>query len=229
MRRLSNIAVLLLILVALGYLAGYLSEHRQRAAAVQFDAYDRLVPLLGQMNRADEAATTDYARVQMRQQLATLMGRDPLAQTSNYNWAALMVNLFAGLIIIFGSFTLLTMGYINAKRWVRPEKKGRIFQLLTVAENHVPILFFLACLGLYISYYPFAQNLHYYLTATGNIRDLEPLWYNVYPTFGMRPGHQVLNFEDPFRPYGFYAVAGLIIVAIYDVLVLAKQRGPKQP
>jgi adenine-specific DNA glycosylase len=35
------------------------------AADVQFDAYDRLVPLLRQMNRTDEAATADYAWAQM--------------------------------------------------------------------------------------------------------------------------------------------------------------------
>jgi hypothetical protein len=33
MRKLSSITILLLILVALGYLAGYLSEHRRRADA----------------------------------------------------------------------------------------------------------------------------------------------------------------------------------------------------
>jgi hypothetical protein len=193
------------------------------AAAVQFDAYDRLVPLLRQMNRTDEAATVDYARAQMHQQVATLQGKDPLAQSSNYNWAALMVHLFAGLTVIFGLFTLLTVAYVNAKRFIRPEKKGRIFQFLTVAENYMPILFFLACLGLYISYYPFAQNFHHYLTASGDIHDLEPLWYNVYPAFGLKPGHQVLDFEDPFLPYAFYALAGLVVVIIYDVLV--KRRG----
>jgi hypothetical protein len=197
------------------------------AAGVQFDAYDRLVPLLRQMNRTDEAATVDYARAQLHQQVAASMGRDPLAQSSNYNWAVLMVNLFAGLTVIFGLFTLLTVAYVNAKRWVRPEQRGRIFQFLTVAENYMPILFFLACLGLYISYYPFAQNFHYYLTASGDIHNLEPLWYNVYPAFGFGPGHQVLGFEDPFRPYAFYAIAGLIVVIIYDVL--AKRRGPQHP
>jgi hypothetical protein len=193
------------------------------AARVQFAAYDRLVPLLRQMNRTDEAATVDYARAQMRQQLATLQGKDPLAQSSNYNWAALMVHLFAGLTVIFGLFTLLTVAYVNAKRFIRPEKKGRIFQFLTVAENYMPILFFLTCLGLYISYYPFAQNFHHYLTASGDIHDMEPLWYNVYPAFNLKPGHQVLDFEDPFRPYAFYTLAGLVVVIIYDVLV--KRRG----
>jgi hypothetical protein len=196
------------------------------ATAVQNNAYVRLIPLLRQMNRPDEAATVDYAQAQLHQQLATLSGKDPLAQSSNYNWAALMVHLFAGLTVIFGLFTLLTVAYVNAKRWVRPEKKGRIFQFLTVAENYLPILFFLACLSLYISYYPFAQNFHHYLTASGDIHDFEPLFYNVYPAFGLRPGHQALGFEDPFRPYAFYAIAGLIVVIIYDVLV--KRRGPQQ-
>ena len=194
------------------------------AAAVQFDAYDRLVPLLRQMNRTDEAATIDYARAQMHQQLD--MGRDPLAQSSNYNWGALMVNLFAGLTVIFGLFTLLTVAYVNTKQLIRPEKKGRIFQFLTVAENYMPILFFLACLGLYISYYPFAQNFHHYLTANGDIHDLGPFMYNVYPALGFGPGHQVLDFQNPFRPYAFYAIAGLVVAVIYDVFV--KRQGRRQ-
>ena len=196
------------------------------AAAAQFDAYDHLVPLLRQMNRADEAATVDYVRTQMHQHLEILQGKDPLEQSSNYNWAALMENLFAGLTMIFGLLTLLTVGYVNAKRWIRPEKKGRMFQFMTVAENYMPILLFLACVALYISYYPFAQNFHYYLTANGVIHDIEPLFYNVYPAFGLRPGRQILHFEDPFRPYAFYALAGLVVVIIYDVL--AKRRGPQQ-
>jgi len=207
-------------------LSGIYLWGRWYATGVQFDAYDRLVPLLRQMNRPDEAATVDYARAMMHQQLDTQRGTNPLAQSSNYYWAALMVDLFVALTVYFGLLTLIAVAYVNAKRWIRPEKKGRIFQSLTVAENYLPILFFLACLGLYISYYPFAQNFHYYLRASGDIHDLGPLFYNVYPTFEFWPGQQALGFEDPFRPYVFYALAGLIVVIIYDVLV--KRRGPQQ-
>jgi hypothetical protein len=210
-------------------LSGVSLTEALEAADVQVDAYDRLVPLLRQMKRTDEAATTDYARAQMHQQVETLLGRDPLVKSSNFNWAASMVLLFAGLTVIFGLLSLLTVGYVNAKRWIRPEKRGLMFQFLTVAENYMPILFFLSCLSLYISYYPFAQNFHYYLTASGNIHDLGPLWYNVYPAPGLKPVYQDLDFEYPFRTYAFYAIAGAIVVSIYDILALAKRRGPQQP
>ncbi len=194
-------------------------------AAVTDIAYGRLLPLLRKTGRVDEAATVDYSNKELHQQLDILHGKDPLAQSSNYNWAALTVHFFAGLVAVFSLFTLVLIGYFTLKRWVRPERKGRVYQFFSVAENYVPILLFLSCLGMYFSYYPYAENLRYYLTAQGEIHNLEPLFYNVLPAFGMVPGHVALPPTNPFRPYVWYALAGLVVaVSIF----LLSQRRPSQ-
>jgi hypothetical protein len=146
--------------------------------------------------------------------LDVLHGKDPLAQSSNYNWGALTVHFFAALTSVFGIITLLIVLYVNAKRWVRPEKKGQLYQMLTGAENYVPIMLFLSCLGLYVSYYPYAQNFHHYMSATGEIHDFEPLFFNVLPNFFGPPGKVGLPVEDPFLPYIWYALAGLGLVVL---------------
>ncbi len=187
---------------------------RLMGSALQMDAYEHLIPLLRRTGRVDEAATVDYALKQVRQRLDAVQGKDPLAQSSNYNWAALMVDLFAASVLVFAVLTTLSVVYVNAKRWVRPEIKGRLYQILTVAENYLPVALFLACVGLYFSYYPYVQNFHHYMTASGEIHDFEPLFYNVLPTAELVPGRVVLPLGNPFRPYVWYALACLLVVTL---------------
>jgi len=78
----------------------------------------------------------------------------------------------------------------------------------------MPVLLFLACAGLYLSYYPYAQNFHHYMTATGEIHDFEPLFFNVFPNYGAPPGHNALPVGNPFRPYAWYALVGLILAVL---------------
>ena len=184
------------------------------AVAVQKIANKRLVPALRKAGQTDAAAALEMGEQQLDQQLATLRGKDPLSQSVNYNWAALIVEIFAGLVAVFGALTVVCLVYVNAKRWVRPEVKGRLFQLLTVAENYMPVLLFLACAGLYLSYYPYAQNFHHYMTATGEIHDFEPLFFNVFPNYGGMPGQSALPIGNPFRPYAWYALVGLILAVL---------------
>ncbi len=183
-------------------------------SGLQIQAYEHLLPLLRQGGRADEAATVEYALRALRQRQDIFREKDPLAQSSNYNWATLLVHLFAGLVVAFGFLTVLCVVYVNAKRWVRPGKKGRLYNLLTVAENYMPVLLFLACLGLYSSYYPFARNFQHYMAATGEIHDFEALFTNVVPAFGILPGNVELGVGDPFRPYAWYALVGLLLVVL---------------
>jgi len=182
--------------------------------ALQIEAYQRLIPALRKAGKTDEAATLEYALHQVQQNVNREWGKDPLAQSASYNWGVLMVALSSGLVVAFTLLTATTLIYVNAKRWVRPEIKGKIYQLLTVGENYMPVLLMLACLAFYLSYYPYAANFHHYTTATGDIRNLEPLFYNAIPSFDGPPGQIALPIGNPFRPYAWYAVVGLILAVL---------------
>lgn len=184
------------------------------AVAVQKIANKRLIPELRKAGQADAAVALEMGEQQLDQQLGTLRGKDPLAQSVNYNWAALVVEIFAGLVAVFGALTVFCLVYVNAKRWVRPEVKGWLFQFLTVAENYMPVLLFVACAGLYLSYFPYAQNFHHYMTASGEIHDIEPLFFNVFPNYGGPPGHNTLPVGNPFHTYAWYAVVGLVLAVL---------------
>jgi hypothetical protein len=184
------------------------------AVAVQKLADKRLIPALRNTGQADTAAALELGEKQLDQQIDTLRGKDPVSQSANYHWAALILEILAGLVTIFATLTLICLLYVNAKRWVRPETKGGLYQFLTVAENYMPVLLFLACAGLYLCYYPYAQNFQHYMTATGEIHDFEPLVFNVLPNFSGPPGHSALPVGHPFRPYAWYALVGLILAVL---------------
>jgi hypothetical protein len=184
------------------------------AVALQLVADKRLIPALRSAGQKDAAAALEMEKEQLKQWGAAEFGNDPLTQSANYSWAVLTVEIFAGLVAIFGTLAVICLLYINAKRWVRPEIKGRLYRAVTVAGNYVPVLLFVACAGLYLSYYPYAQNLHHYMTATGEIHYLEPLFFNIFPNYGGPPGHTALPVGNPFRPYAWYAVVGLILAVL---------------
>jgi len=188
-------------------------------AAVQLDAYPRIVPLLRKSGRNDEAAAVEYMLKQIRENVDMGRAGGPLEKSANYYWTALLLAAFAWLVIISAGITAVCMVYVNVKRWVRPEEKGRLYQVLTVAENYMPILLFLACLGLYLSYFPYAQNFHHYMTASGDIHNFEPFFYNVLPfnSYWGPPGEAELTVGNPFRPYAWYALAGLLIVVLMAI------------
>ncbi len=186
-------------------------------------ASERLLPLLRTMNRDEEATTLELAEAQFNRRQAVLRGEAPLARTTNYYWHGLWTHMFAALVLLSGAFTLLCVGYVNAKQWVRKDKKGWLYDALTISENYAPILWFLSCLGLYISYYPFAQNFAYYMTAEGTINDFEIFFANVLP--GARlVGEINLPLENPFFPYAYYAVA-LLAVSFGGAYVWRRARG----
>jgi hypothetical protein len=186
--------------------------------ALEKDAYEHLLPALRKTGQTDQAATLQFALDNTHQTLeSSFGGEDLLEHSMNYGWQALLVDVFDLAVWIFGLLTLLSVVYVNAKRWVRPEKKGQLYQLMTVAENYLPILLFISCAGLFLAYYPFAQNYHYFMTAKGSIHNLEPIMYNIFPSSDVIPGNNGIAIGNPFRPYMWFALAGLAVAALLQI------------
>ena len=187
-------------------------------AALQVDAYGHLIPLLRQIGRGAEALTLEYAQRELRQRQDILEGKDPLTHNSIHYWAALTENLFAGLVVVFGLSTAFLLVYLNIKRAKHTAQKRGLLKVLSEAENYVPILLFLSCAGLYVTYFPYAQNFRYYMTAQGQIHDFEPLFVNVLPLFGITEGRTMLPIENPFWSYAWFALGGLALVVIVSLV-----------
>lgn len=190
---------------------------RLMGLAVEKDAHDQLIPLLRRTGQADQAASLEYTLQQSRESLDALRGKDPLARSVNYNWTALIMGIYVAWVAGLSLLTALCMGYVNVKRWVRREETGRLYNFVTVAENYLPVLLFFACLGLYLTYYPYAQNFHQYVSAVGATHDLEPLFHNTLPSIGLIPANATLPIGNPLMPYAWYAIAGIAIIAIVGI------------
>lgn len=178
-------------------------------------ATQRLVPLLRRMDRNQDATALETRVAGFRQRYVYF---SPLGRTSHNLWNALLMILFSALVLIYGLFTLASVSYTNARRWLRLEKRGALFEFLTVSENYAPILLFMACLGLFLTYYPYAVNFDHYMNVTEEIYDFEPLFWNILPTIMLLPGSSpALDFGNPFTPYIWYALAGLLLAIGYII------------
>ncbi|HEV8384177.1 MAG TPA: hypothetical protein VGQ11_04835 [Candidatus Acidoferrales bacterium] len=197
------------------------------AVAVQKIAYQPLESLLRGSGQAAAADTVNYATAEMMRRVDALRGKDVLAVSSNYVWNALMVNLFLGLVVIFGAMTVISVLYVNAKRWLRKDKQGKTYATVTIAENYLPVLLFCCCVGLYIGYYPYARNFHYYMTVTGEMHDMESFFVHTISIPDAIPGYQ-LPLGNPFVPYVWYALVGFLL-ALAVTLIGSRQEATPEP
>lgn len=134
--------------------------------AIQMTAIDRLSPALKKTGREGEAATLEFLLKQIKQNLGRDV-RDQRALSDSFFWSWLTVMLCALLTWVFLILSLVPVLYVNAKLWIRRDKKGLIYRVFSVAENYFPILLLVACFGLYVSHAPFAHNFSYYMTTEG--------------------------------------------------------------
>jgi len=182
------------------------------AVACQFIAYDGLAPALRKAGRDQEAVMVEDMRKQTRSEMSRYRG--PLDSTYNRFWSAFLVNFSAGLVWAFSLLTLVSLLYVNAKQWVRKEKKGRVFEILTIAENYLPVLLFLSCLALYLSFLPFGHNFAHYMTTEETITNMGyDLTTHMYPAWQLYswPGTD-LALPNPFQDYIPYALSGIVLL-----------------
>ncbi len=149
--------------------------------------------------------------------------RNPLSHTALPIWLTVLVHVFGAAVVLAAGLTSLSLIYVNAKRWIRPAHQGPLFHCMTTLENYAPLLLFAACLGLYLAYVPYAQNFHYYMTATGDLRRVEAMWSNVFPFFTMQLRSWLIGFplENPLRGYFWWA---LVLVAVASLVAYLDRR-----
>ncbi|MBI4165932.1 MAG: hypothetical protein HY508_09395 [Acidobacteria bacterium] len=199
--------------------------------ALQLIAYEKLVPALKKAGKPDEAAQVEYARLQIRKTL-DLETKNPLVHTANRAWSVVLINFSASLTWVFGILTFGCVVYVNGKRWVRKEKKGRIYELATVAENYVVLLCFVGCLGLYLASMPFAQNFAHYMSDPGPFPEVEHLVENSPATLAAPPFlRRELPLEGSLGAYATYVMAGLVVLVSVTVLAhwLGKRKARTAP
>ena len=183
--------------------------------AVDHIASEPLETELRKAGQNDQAELVAFSYRRFRREHPESSRRDPLASSSNQLWAILLAHISAFLVVFFVGATLLCALYLNAKRWIRVEKRGRIFQFVTGAVNYLAVLVFVSSLALFLVNVPYFANFHYYMEATGEVRNLEPLFTNVYP-FAASPW----NWAEPdvmlhsVRHYLRWAGGGLLLLAL---------------
>lgn len=181
--------------------------------AVETINSEPLMTALRKAGRPQEAALVELHLREVHRGVG-LFTKEPLAASSAFYWSSGLLHLCIFLVFFFGALMAVSIIYVNAKRWIRPQKRGRLYALITVAENYLPVLLFLGCLGLYVIYLPYASNFRHYMTATGEIHQLEPMIYNIYPTWEFVPQFSLVPVGTPFANYAGWALAALVVAGV---------------
>lgn len=184
---------------------------------LQGGSYKRLIPILEKRDGHAEASTLEYALARLSEEKVVVTGSTPFVRTYNYNWSVLLINTCIPLVMVFLVLTLTCVIYVNVKRYIRVEKHGKLWQLMTVGENYMPLLLFAPCVALYITYFPYAKNFSYYMTAQGPIENFDLLFYNSLPSYALPAGPAQLLPEDPFHGYVFGALAATLFSVLLAV------------
>jgi len=186
-------------------------------AAEQIGAEPLRLALI-QQGKKDEARLLDLRIAALKQGGGVIPGNDPLAASSVLFWTGRLFYILVFQTYAFAALTLLAILYVNLKSWVRPQVRGGLYQVVTVAENYLPVLLFVSCVALDLIYAPFASNFRHYLVATGEIKNIEPLWYNVFPAPWAVPSYLNLPMGNLFQPYAPWAAAGFALVVLWAAL-----------
>ena len=186
------------------------------AAGLRAKAYERLLPLLRRRGEEDEAATVEFSSRQARQSMtADHLDAESRPASSSF-WTARMTRLFMKLAVLFASFTLLCLVYVGAKRWTHGQTEGWLGRFLTRGLDYTPILLFFACLGLFITYAPFAEAFSHSTSPEGVWEALGPLGFSLDSHLGSSYSGQLGN---PLLAYFECAGgAGFALVALRALL-----------
>ena len=188
--------------------------------SLQRGAYDQLAPALRKAGKADEAAAVEYAQKQLLSELDRLRG-EPSARTSNRAWSILLANISATATWVFLLLSVACVVYVNAKLLIRRDKRGPLYQAMTILENYAPIMLFTSCLSLALVYAPYAQNFAELMAGSEAPGLGERFLENTFPT----PAGVNLRYDLPAQnPYHGFVTSALVIAALLVVMAIIRHR-----
>ncbi len=170
---------------------------------------------LRRAGRVQEATLWEQEVRDVRGRAAQWGRLDPFVRTSMRFWSAFLVRLFATLVVLFLFLTLAAVAYVNLKPRFRPGTRGRLYEVVTISENYLPVFLFVSCLGLYLVHTPYAHNFRHYMSVEESVQSLEPFFENVLPYGERLPASLWLPIERPFASYLPVALAGLALVVLF--------------
>jgi hypothetical protein len=206
---------------------------RLMGAAFAARAYERMAVALRKDGSLVEASLVEKATFQMRHGGRQTTGGD-WGSTSQHALAAIFASMLSLLFFSFLTLSLLAVGYVNLKRFVRPTVQGPLFQLMTGLENYAPPLLLMSAVALYMVFAPYGQNFQFFLDSREKLETVpDYMWIaNSYPIFPKADplfgaplmfGHILprLPFAD-YLPGALLAFALLLLGAL--VSLLARRR-----
>ncbi len=196
------------------------SQEQETGDAVRGRGYKRLIPLLQKTSKHAESETLEFELARLRNDSEVKMGNSTFSASYNYNWSVLLISLCAPLVMIFLVVTLTCVLYVNLTQRHAGGVRGKLWQLMTVGENYMPLMLFVPCVVLYVTYLPYARNFSHYMTAQGRIDTFDPLLFNSLPSYTIRTGSGQLPLENSFQ--GYYPAA-LIAILLSIALSLGIQ------
>jgi hypothetical protein len=140
------------------------------------------------------------------------MAKGQVPHTSSRTWSVLLADITATAVWVFLFLSVVSIGYVNAKLWIRRDKKARLYHVMTVLENYAPLMLFISCLALGIIYAPYAQNFSTYMTGSEPQNNWPEFLANSFPTpRGLWRGD--LPVQNPYPGFVAYTlvIAGLIL------------------
>ncbi len=202
----------------------------ERMVAVFWEqwASQGLLGVLRKAGRTEEAALVELRLGELARSREGIQRADPIAQRVNEYWSVALLKLFGALVLLFGALTLAAVAYVNAKRVIRRDRQGRLYRLVTTAENYLPVLLFLSCAGLYLVYEPYALNFRHYVTVSRPIVSLEEFTENVLPmpTWVSKPSPEfMVTVGYLLAPLPVYPFLGYVRWALPALLIAVTVAG----
>ncbi len=188
--------------------------------AVQAIVNQRLAPALREAGHAAEAATLEANETSIRREL-NHRGDSPALRTTNRAWARFLLIVSGTLVWFLVLLNAICLVYLIARGQPREDAKTRLLRIVAAAEGYFAPALLASCLVLYLTYLPYAENFHYYMSTKEPVFRLYDLLKNSLPQLDLELSRFRSQTELPIQTTVLeYAGRALRILLFIAVLIL---------